>query len=154
MALALVGGLLVGLLVLRDGSAPELTRSELDDARERWRTHGPASYTLAIQMAGRLTDHRTITVENGTVVEMTVDGEPASETSWEYWSVEGLFSFLEDELDNKADPPPSLGVSGPDQIVLRARFDPDLGYPSRFLRHLLGRQMGTEWEVVEFEARP
>jgi len=151
MVIALVGGLLVGLLVLRGGSAPELTESGLDTARAAWSSKGPANYTIELQMGGMLTDRRRIEVRDGVVVDMTVNGRPASEDSWVYWSVEGMFDFLQTELRNKQDPPRALGVAGPDQIVLRARFHPELGYPTHFLRHLLGRQQGTEWEVVEFK---
>lgn len=151
MLAALLAGLLVGLFVLRSGAAPELVAAELDAARARWEAHGPASYTIELQMGGALSDRRRIEVRDGEVVDMTVDGRPASEDSWAYWSVEGLFDFLRAELRNKESPPRALGVSGPDQIVLRARFDPELGYPTHFLRHLLGRQKGTEWEVVEFK---
>ena len=151
MAAALLGGLLVGLLVLRGGAPSELTSTELAAARELWDTKGPASYTIELQMGGSLTDRRRIEVRDGKVVDMTVDGRPASEDSWAFWSVDGMFDFLEAELRNKEKPPRTLGVSGPDQVILRARFDADLGYPTHFLRHLMGRQKGTEWEVVEFK---
>ena len=150
MAVALIVGLALGLLVFRSGAPDTLTREDLDRARERWRAHGPSAYSMTVQMGGALEDRREIRVEDGEVVEMTIDGRPAAAASWRYWSAEGMFDFLEAELDNAADPPPSLGVSDPSQIVLRAEFDPRLGYPTRFFRHILGRQRGTSWEVVEF----
>jgi hypothetical protein len=153
MALALVGGLAVGLLLLRSDSAPDLTQEALNEARSRWSENGPTSYVLEIQMAGTLSDLRSIVVEDGAVVEMTSNGQPAVESAREHWSVDGLFGFLQQEIDNRASPPAALGVSAPEQIVIKARFDPDLGYPTYFLRHLLGRQVGTEWKVVAFRAR-
>lgn len=151
MALALAGGLLLGLFVFRSGAAPDLTQERLDRARPLWGESGPASYAIDIQMGGALTDRRHIEVRDGRVIEMTINDRPASEGSWEYWSVDGMFDFLQAELRNAEDPPPGLGISDPSQIVLRARFDPELGYPTHFFRHLLGRQQGTEWEVVRFE---
>lgn len=151
MAIALVGGLLVGLLVLRANAAPELTSERLAAARARWEAEGPSSYTLVLQMRGAVQDRRTIEVRDGQVVDMKTGGRPAREGSWSYWSVDGLFDFLDTELRNAAHPPPELGIDDPSQIVLRARFDRRWGYPAYFLRHLLGRQQSTEWEVVDFQ---
>ena len=151
LGLAALGGLLVALLVLRSNAAPELQAQDLAAARARWSQHGPADYEIILQMGGALTDRRRIVVRDHQVVDMTVNDRAASESSWAFWSVDGLFTFLEEEIRNKEDPVPGLGVSDPRQIVLRARFDTELGYPIYFLRHLLGRQQGTEWEVVAFE---
>ena len=149
---ALLAGLLAGTLVLRSGAAPEMTRESVAEARRLWSERGPASYSFELQMAGALTDRRRIEVSDGRVVAMSIDGEPASRSAWEYWSVDGLLDALEAELRNAEDPPPSLGISDPSQLVLRARFDRELGYPTEFLRHIMGRQQGTEWRVVAFEA--
>ncbi|MDX1644021.1 MAG: DUF6174 domain-containing protein [Thermoanaerobaculia bacterium] len=154
MTIALVGGLLVGLLVLRSNAPPDLTVERLEAARTRWESRGPASYTLEIEMQGALEDRRRIEVRNGRVTEMSVGERPASEDSRTYWSVDGLFDFLEAELRNAADPPPELGVSDSSQIVLKAAFDRRLGYPESFLRHILGRQQSTGWQVVSFEPHP
>lgn len=154
MVVALALGLLLGLFFFRAGTPPELTREELDAARYRWEERGPESYQVTLQMGGALTDRRRIVVAEGVVTAMTISDRPAAEPSWQYWSVEGMFDFLQAELDNAQDPPPTLGVTDPDQIVLRAEFDPELGYPTRFFRHILGRQRGTSWEVVEFSPLP
>ncbi len=149
---ALVVGLLAGLLVLRSGAPPDLTGADLEAARQLWSERGPTSYAVELQMGGALTDRRRVEVLDGEVVDMTINGDPASESAWKYWSVEGMFDAIEAELANAADPPPSLGIADPSQLVLRARFDPELGYPAEFFRHVLGRQQGTEWQVVAFEA--
>ena len=152
MAVALAGGLLLGLLVLRASAPAELTQPQLDEARRHWEAHGPTSYRLTVQMGGALTDRRQIEVEEGTVVRMTINDSPGSAGSLQYWSVDGMLDFLQAELRNAEDPPRSLGVTDPDQIVLRAAFDSQLGYPTHFFRHLLGRQQSTSWKVVEFQA--
>lgn len=153
MAVALAGGLLVGLLVLRSSAPPALSAESLAAARARWEAEGPASYTLELQMAGSLEDRRLIEVRDDRVVAMRIGERDASPESWEYWSVDGLFDFLEQELANAANPPAELGVTDPSQIVLRARFDRRWGIPTHFLRHLLGRQQSIEWMVVRFEPR-
>ena len=151
LGLALLGGLVAGLLVMRGDAAPELEAKDLAAAQQRWTENGPASYQITLQMGGALSDTRRIVVRGHQVVEMTINDRPASESSWSFWSVDGMLKFLADEIRNKENPIPGMGVSDPRQIILRARFDPDLGYPIYFLRHLLGRQQGTEWEVVAFE---
>jgi hypothetical protein len=151
LGLALLVGLAAGLLVMRGDAAPELETADLAAAQQRWNENGPASYRITLQMGGALSDTRSIMVRDHQVVEMTINDRPATESSWSFWSVEGMLKFLAEEIRNKENPIPGMGVSDSRQIILRARFDPDLGYPIYFLRHLLGRQQGTEWEVVEFE---
>ena len=154
MAAALVAGLIIGALLLRSDAPPELTRAELASAWQRWQQHGPASYSYELRMRGALEDHRLVVVEGGEVVDMSIDGVAVAQSSWPFWTVDALLQSMSDELDNRADPPPGLGISDGDQMVLRATFDAELGYPTRFLRHLLGRQRSTEWEIVAFEALP
>ena len=153
MALALAAGLLLGLLLFRSTAPAELTSGELADARSRWEANGPSSYIFELQMGGALDDRRRIEVHDGVVVAMTSNEQPSAESSWEHWSVDAMFGFLETELRNAADPKKTLGVADASQVVLRADFDPQLGYPSFFFRHLLGRQQSTEWKVVRFESR-
>ena len=153
MVLALTGGLLLGLLLFRSSAPPELTATELADARSRWEEKGPSSYAFELQMGGALDDRRRIEVRDDVVTEMTSDGRLAAESSWEHWSIDAMFGFLETELRNASDPKKTLGVADASQVVLRADFDPELGYPSYFFRHLLGRQQSTQWEVVRFESR-
>ncbi|MCZ6506892.1 MAG: hypothetical protein O7A04_02415, partial [Acidobacteria bacterium] len=75
---------------------------------------------------------------------------PASKSAWQYWSVDGLFGFLETELANAADARRTYGVE-PDSVVLRARFDRDHGAPVLFLRHGMGTRQSIEWEITRFE---
>ena len=150
MVLALLGGLLLGGILLRSDSPPDLTQARLEAAQRLWEESGPSSYTIEVQMAGALSDLRRVEVLDGRVTDMTVEGRPVAESAWEYWSVEGMLGFLQTELRNRDDPPASLGVTDPSQIVLRARFDEQLGYPTYFFRHILGRQQSTEWDVVSF----
>ena len=152
LGLALLVGLTVGLLVMRGDAAPQLEAPDLAAAQQRWSENGPSGYRITLQMGGDLSDLRQIVVRDRQVVEMTINEQAATTSSWSFWSVDGMLKFLEDEIRNKENPIPGMGVSDPRQIILRARFDPDLGYPTYFLRHLLGRQQGTEWEVVAFES--
>lgn len=148
--LGLTLGLVIGFLVLREPSET-LTADRLDEARRRWQQEGPVSYVLEVETKGAVGATHRIVVREGEVVEMTTGGRDASRSAWEYWSVEGLFDFLATELANASDPRQAYG-SGVSEVILRARFDPDLGFPSHFLRHILGRQQSIEWNVIGFEA--
>ena len=148
--LGLTLGLVIGFLVLREPSET-LTTDRLDEARRRWQQEGPVSYVLEVETKGAVGATHRIVVREGEVVEMTTGGRDASRSAWEYWSVEGLFDFLATELANASDPRQAYG-SGVSEVILRARFDPDMGFPSHFLRHVLGRQQSIEWNVIGFEA--
>jgi hypothetical protein len=143
-------GLVIGYFWLREPSAP-LTFDRLDEARRRWQEAGPASYVLEVETSGAVAAVHRIVVVEGEVVEMTTGGRVATPSAWEYWSVEGLFDFLVTELRNADNPQQAYGT-GAAEVVLQARFDPDLGFPSYFLRHVLGRQQSIEWNVIRFEA--
>lgn len=143
-------GLVGGYLWLREPSAP-LTAERLQAARRQWQQEGPTSYVLEVETRGDVRAVHRIVVREGEVVEMTTGGRAAAQAAWEYWSVEGLFDFLDAELGNAGNPRQAYG-GDVSEVILRARFDPEMGYPSYFLRHVLGRQQGIEWHVVGFEA--
>jgi len=141
----------VVLFVLsRRPAGDPLTEEALAAARKRWSEHGLRDYTLEIERLGAQQDHCHIEVKGGVVASMTVDGEPVGERVREQWSVEGIFVFLAEELSNRAHPEVTFGVSDPEQVVLRASFDPEYGYPRRFLRHVIGQRRSVEWEIVAF----
>jgi hypothetical protein len=148
--LGLTLGLAIGFLVLREPSETRTT-GRLDKARRKWEQRGPASYVLEVETRGAVGATHRIVVRQGEVVEMTTGGSLATRSAWQYWSVEGLFDFLATELGNASNPRQAYG-SGVSEVILRARFDPDLGFPSYFLRHILGRQQSIEWNVIRFEA--
>lgn len=151
IALGLALGLAAGLLLARKPGAP-LTPERLAEARARWQAHRPVDYELEIQMRGAVRDLRRIEVRDGEVVEMTTGGAPVPREAWSYWTVDGLFEFLEDELDNASRPAEAYGVDDPRRVVVRVAFDRRWGYPSFFLRHVLGRGQSVEWTVTSFEA--
>ncbi len=137
------------VLSLRQEAAP-LTAERLEAARRLWESRRPADYTLEIEMRGALRDRRRIEVRGTEVVRMTTGETEVAPQASAYWTVEGLFQFLETDLANAARPRDAFGVSDPEAVVLRARFDPEWGYPAYFLRHVLGRRQSVEWVVREF----
>lgn len=144
----------VALVLSLRGAGDPLTEKALAAARKRWAEHGPSDYTLEIDRGGAQQDHCHIEVKGGVVTSMTVDGEPVGERVRTQWSVEGIFVFLAEELANREHPDAAFGVSDPDEVVLRASFDPEYGYPRRFLRHVIGQRQSVEWDIVEFSPSP
>ena len=85
---------------------------------------------------------------------MTRDGRtPTQQRTWDYWSVPGMFDTIQTELDAAADRDGSFAGQPASQLVLRAEFDPQYGYPRRYHRILLHARQELEWEVVTFVER-
>ncbi|MCZ6507110.1 MAG: DUF6174 domain-containing protein [Acidobacteria bacterium] len=149
IVLGLAVGILLGALVVRRPAQP-LTAERLAEAREKWRSAAVTDYSLEIRTEGSAGALHEVEVRRGEVTAMTIGGAPASKSAWQYWSVDGLFGFLETELANAVDARRTYGVE-PDSVVLRARFDRDHGAPELFLRHVMGTRQSIEWEITRFE---
>lgn len=148
LGLALGVGAVV-LWGLREPSKP-LDRAALATARSLWSERAPRSYVLELETEGAMSGRHRIEVLDGEVAGMTTGGTAATPSAWTYWTVDGLFAMMEAELDNAASPRAAYGVDA-GEVVLRARFDPEWGYPDFFLRHVMGSRQGVEWRVVRFE---
>ena len=150
----LIGGLLGAavLLYLLRTPGEELTPAGLEAARQLWNRHGLRHYRMIVDIEGSQHGLHEITVRNGKAVSMTTEGASVPEAVRDYWTVEGMLRFLEEELMAREDPERVHGVTDPEQIVLRVQFDRDRGYPRRFLRHVLGRGGAIRWEIRSFEA--
>lgn len=130
-----------------------LTRERLREARRRWREKDLKDYDLEIRVGGSQRAFHRIQVRGGKVVRMTTGGADVGSRPGRYWTVEGLFGFLETELEHAGKPERAYGVKDPSQVVLRAEFDPEWGFPRRFLRHVMGRSLEARWEVISFSPR-
>jgi len=153
IASGLLVGLLAGWWVAGRAQGGDLVGDDLREARDLWRRRGPDSYTLVIETRGAAGSRSVVEVRDGEVVSMQTGERPATRSAWSYWSVEGLFDFLESELRNAAAARQTYGAE-PERVVLKASFDRELGYPRRFLRHVLGTRNSVEWEVESLTALP
>lgn len=153
IASGLAVGLLAGWWVAGRSGGRDLTAGDLEAARELWREAGPASYRLVIETKGATGKRSVIEVRDGEVVSMETGGAPATRSAWRYWSVDGLFDFLDTELRNAAAARQTYDAA-PEQVVLKVSFDDRLGYPRRFLRHVLGTQNSVEWQVESLTPYP
>jgi hypothetical protein len=134
-------------LVTRPDTGDPLTPERLAAARARWAERAPKDYALDVRVRGAQRGDYLIEVRGGEVTAMTSGGAPVEARARDYWTVDGMFRFLADELSNRDRAATLYGVPGPDDVILRAAFDPATGYPVRFLRHVLGKSAGIEWEA-------
>lgn len=140
------------LSIVASRAASPLTEARLAEARMRWAARAPANYALEITVYGRQAGEIQLSVRDGEVVELTRDGvSPRQRRTWEYWSVPGQFDMIEQELVLARDPQRNFGAPAGAEVSLRAEFDADLGYPTRYQRSILGLDQDMGWTVTKFE---
>ncbi len=134
--LVVAGGIAAGVALWMRDRTPLLTAAALDEAQARWLMRAPEDYDLAL----RVQNDRaapilySVTVRQGSVVEFKASegsGAQASTAQGAYYAIAGLFEILRRELELKEGPPVAGAPAG---AVLRADFDPEMGYPRVFKR--------------------
>jgi hypothetical protein len=151
-AAAVLGTLVtLGVVLLVRRPAETLTPARLHAAERRWQASGIRDYAMRLVVSGVQKGVHQVRVRDGRVVAMTTGGAPVAEHVWQQWSVEGMFAFLQQELENAQDPENAYSIADPSHVVLQVGFDEQFGYPRHFLRHVMGRRASIEWEVEEFE---
>lgn len=143
---------LVWIVRQQPSSGDRLTAEVLGGARQQWGRHGPASYSLEL-VSGQQQSVHCIEVRSGQVIDMTIDGAEVPERVWAQWTIDGLFGFLETELElaNGSNPKRAFGLSDPSRVVQRVTFDSALGYPQSFRRSIAGHPGEFKWEVRRFD---
>jgi len=138
-------GIAGGILWMREPTVP-LTSENLAAARRRWADSGTDSYRFRYRMNH---DIYEVAVENGIVVDVEVNGRRPRSEEFGSYSMMGLFSLLELELENLADPQgPFAGWAG--SVLARVRYNERLGYLERYLRSAAGMPRGADIEILEF----
>lgn len=151
LAVALV---LFGMSLLRTG-LPDLTRAEWTAARERWMKAGPESYTIEIHVTEPQESLYRVEVRDRRVESATRNGDPLPERrTWETWRVEGMFDTIESDLETNETVAKTPGAGGLDNLVLRARFDEQYGYPAEYQRTQFNPPFDAAWQVTLFEVQP
>ena len=153
-----VGGLItlvaiaVIVIVSRRHGTPALTLEALHAANERWTAHGPPDYKLDITVDGRQPSRYHIEVVAGKPTMVQRNDREIARRNWPYWTVPGLFDIIEHDMECADDPTRGFGAQPGSTAVLRADFDPRLGYPRVFERLILGEpQLDMTWQVTRFE---
>jgi len=129
-----------------------LTEEALTQAENKWRTRGPESYRIVIEMSGdRVQNGRfEVTVRDGQVIELKRNGLVIRPTAGQDYSIAGLFHMLEQEI-GLAERPATLGAPEGYSVYLNARFDEMTGRLVRYRRVVGGTSNSIEVNVVEFE---
>jgi len=129
-----------------------LTAEVLTQTENKWRTHGPESYRIVIEMSGnRVQNGRfEVTVRDGLVIELKRNGLVIPPTAGQDYSMAGLFHMLEQEI-GLAERPPTLGAPEGYSVYLNARFDEMTGRLIRYRRVVGGTSNSIEVNVVEFK---
>ena len=155
-ALSLVVVFAVLMWLFRD-AAPGLTQETLDEAVQRWESHGPANYNFQVKLTGRQEADIHVEVRDGKATAVTYNGRSPRPTTWEAWTVKGQVETIQRELNNRNErTQKTFGVNNPLRVVLRAEFDLQLGYPRKYYRVVLNPDQGgsdreISWQIVKFE---
>ena len=158
-----LGGLFLGLIGVgitwrisgEKNRMPPLKSADWQQARDHWNSAGVKSYDLEVTVTGRQAATYAVQVRDGEVLGATRDGQmlPQKRT-WSTWTVEGMFETISRDLDSVERHAQGRALPGTPNLQLRALFDPQLGYPQRYLRTemvRLGANPEVSWNVTRFE---
>jgi Family of unknown function (DUF6174) len=130
---------------------PPITRADLEAAKERWDKNGPTSYNIDLMLGGKRPGPIHVEVRGGEVTAMTRDGvTPSQRRTWVYWTVPEQFETIRADFDS-AEAKQPFGAPPGTKTIMRAEFDPELGYPKKYQRQVLGTDLDVQWEVTRFE---
>jgi hypothetical protein len=140
----------VAVVMLRD-PIPPLTRTAYETAFARWREKNPQDYDMHVVFTGAQVGDYDVEVRGGAVTRLLRDGQPLVNrgTTWQNWSVPGMFEILQTDLARLDVPRRNA-----DDFRISAEFDAEWGYPARYRQiQLGGARQTSEWHVTRFVIR-
>ena len=145
----------VGVLLTTANCAKgeDLTRERLGQAAARWQQASISSYRMTLEITGDRIKAGTFEIEviRNKIKAVSRNGKNIGSND-RFYSLDGLFKFLDDELEIAKEPARYFNAPSDTRVYLRAHFDPKLGYPTRYLRSVVGTDHNITLEVVHFEA--
>jgi len=153
---ALVGKAVISLTGTKQSPIPVLTADDFNRAKQTWESNAINSYDMdLIFLGGSNKEVIHLEVRKGVVTAVTKNGKaPAQQKTREEWTVPNQFTMIGDDLAKHA----RGGFSTQEgvEIVLRGEFDPELGYPKRYILDVVkGRSpLRSNWTVTKFQAVP
>ena len=129
------------------GRLHQLTSKDLDAARALWHQSAVTDYDLDVEVSGAQSGRYAIEVRGGKLRRITRDGEPANPADGDYWTVEGLFRTIEQELYLAQSGTDAMQLPSGAQIVLLGRFDLTMGYPIDYVRQVTGASQSVRIHV-------
>jgi hypothetical protein len=153
-AAGIVIAAVVAGIALFGNRLPILTRERLQAAVRLWKERDVASYVMDLEITGQRAGQVHVEVKNGVVVNLERDGQtPRQRRTWDVWSVPGQFDMMQQGLRAVDDPVGQMQAEEGAQVVVRAEFDPELGYPVAFSQVTLGGGPEFGWKTVRFQQR-
>jgi hypothetical protein len=131
------------------GRTEPVTRERLAEAARLWEQAHITNYDLDLEVRGAQTGRYHVAVRDGTVVEILLNDQPASPAASEYYTIDGLFLTIEEELE-LSERLAKSDTARKQPVWLRMRCDRKLGYPVRYIGQIPGRPRGVEILVRRF----
>lgn len=137
------------------GRGHDVTSESLLSARKAWQKANLENYNLEWTSTGASRGHYRVFVRDGKVKRVIsvlpngkqVEVHPAQP---KFYSVDGLLQVIEDELAQlKADRP--FNQPKGTKTVLWFSADPELGYPRKYRRDVLGTPQGESIDVIRLD---
>lgn len=118
-----------------------LTAKAIDAAEARWRAAPMGAYRMRLEITGDRIEEGEFVVEvrDSVVASVTRNGESIT-TRDDFYTVDGLFDMLRQELEMAAQPQLFWQQPTNSRIYQRALFDEKSGYCRRYLRSVTGTQ--------------
>jgi hypothetical protein len=136
----------------------DVTARSIAEARRRWDHAGIRNYDLEWTSSGLSRAHYVVVVRGGevrSIASILPDGKSMEVHPVEpkFYGVEGLFMVIGDELAQLRTRTP-FGQPKGTKAILRFTPDPELGYPRRYRRDVLGTPLALAIDVVRFHPQP
>ena len=137
-------GLAFAIYRIRSNALPDMARSNFETARELWDDANISSYEITVKVEGMQPGEYDVVVENDIATAASFDGRALTrQRTFSTWAVTGMFDTLSRDLETH---------DRDNNLMLKAIFDPELGYPAKYARIELktGSHDALQWEVTRF----
>ncbi len=140
------------------GRSVDATPDSVKTAEAKWKAAGIRDYDLEWTNSGLGTGHYRVFVRDGEVKAIysllpggreivAKPGQPR------FYSVDGLFLTIKDEMAQRATETP-FGRPKGTSAILKFEPDPTLGYPRSYRRDVMGTPKGVSIDVVRLDRDP
>ena len=125
-----------------------LVRGALEAGEQLWKMQGRSDYTLYLEIAGdKIKSGEFVAeVKGNKLISVTRNGQ-ALKTPDNFYTIEGLFNFLHDEIDLGRSPARYFNAPADSKVHQFMLLDKELGYPKRYVRSVFGTKHNITLEI-------